>query len=91
MKIRLEGTDKLNLVEEMNEYRVQCDKLRAKVESLRADKTRLDWLENQTGFQLDNARKKSKWACRKAATNYEYELFTTARSAIDAAMKGDAK
>jgi len=68
------------LKDERENWRVSsvCRELRAELETLKADKTRLDWLMNGGLYQLPNDNH---------GMGDEYEL---SREAIDSAMKGDA-
>jgi hypothetical protein len=63
----------------------QIARLTKEVEELRKDKERLDWLEANMHTSPLRLHKK-RWAC-VGFTNYEYEVYQTARIAIDAAMQ----
>ena len=59
-------------------------KLEAEVERLRADAERLDFIEANPNMSLRHHRKR--WAF-VGLTSYEYDMHTTLREAIDAAIK----
>lgn len=58
---------------------------------LRKDRERLDWLEkNLTHLNQFNKKQKKRWAVNPSA-NYEYDVFDTLRSAIDAVMQQEGR
>jgi hypothetical protein len=63
---------------------IERDELRAEVESLKADKSRMDWLSKQAVQGRFYDRLNGTW--RDSQT---FTIHNSLRDAIDAAMKGD--